>query len=475
MNNDAFRELVQQGGKTTKEIAREAVEKEFQFKKKRRRGTASGDVDSSDDDDNDKDRNKRNKVDDITPNDTKYNRNKAAQHPPYDNDDQGTNHADNNKYRDRARERREGKTDVDFAPLTAEGVDAEMSKFLGGDEAHTHLVKGLDVTLARKVKREMGKLIDQNTDLTTVLLKKAQEKKANHQLKVESTVIVESAAEAKEKIKHWTPDDMKSTLGRGMLEFLKQTYLRQPSSGPLKVSPAGLTIQRSTLTFSCQAHPGDVRKAWEVPEEHISMAKRNDDDRNNGGLFSAPDLLTKIELAFRRARSRQPVLLPTTQPLNASTTADTSDHKGTTGKDGRDGEDDSDDDIFADAGDYVPSLAGTTSSAASPAIKGSTFSGLLPIQNDKEEEQTQDFNFVAKLARKTRANAAAPRGGNFSHFDGDYGDDSMDVDFAGQMEDGDEEEHGSKKKKKSQEESTMASREYGKRGKPLRGAASDDD
>ena len=56
-----------------------------------------------------------------------------------------------------------------------------------------------------------------------------------------------------------------------------------------------------------------------------------------------------------------------------------------------------------------------------------------------------------------------------------YGNDSMDVDFAGQMEDGDEEEHGSKKKKKSQEESTMASREYGKRGKPLRGAASDDD
>jgi hypothetical protein len=38
MNNDAFRDLVQQGGKTTKEIAREAVEKELQFKKKRRRG-----------------------------------------------------------------------------------------------------------------------------------------------------------------------------------------------------------------------------------------------------------------------------------------------------------------------------------------------------------------------------------------------------------------------------------------------------
>jgi hypothetical protein len=138
MNNDAFRDLVQQGGKTTKEIAREAVEKEFQFKKKRRRrgGASSGDVDSSDDDDgdkNDKDRNKRNKA-----------AQQEQQSHPYDNDDQQrTTHPDNNnnsKYRDRARERREGKADVDFAPLTAEGVDAEMSKYLGGVEAHTHLV-----------------------------------------------------------------------------------------------------------------------------------------------------------------------------------------------------------------------------------------------------------------------------------------------------------------------------------------------
>ena len=32
----------------------------------------------------------------------------------------------------------------------------ELSKHLGGDEAHTHLVKGLDVALARSVKSQMA-------------------------------------------------------------------------------------------------------------------------------------------------------------------------------------------------------------------------------------------------------------------------------------------------------------------------------
>jgi IK cytokine len=32
-----------------------------------------------------------------------------------------------------------------------------ISKYLGGDEEHTHLVKGLDVALARRVRREMDK------------------------------------------------------------------------------------------------------------------------------------------------------------------------------------------------------------------------------------------------------------------------------------------------------------------------------
>ena len=61
------------------------------------------------------------------------------------------------QYRDRARERRQDVNPdyVDSADLrVSEGLTEETSKFLGGDEAHTHLVKGLDFALLRKVKEE---------------------------------------------------------------------------------------------------------------------------------------------------------------------------------------------------------------------------------------------------------------------------------------------------------------------------------
>lgn len=82
------------------------------------------------------------------------------------------------KYRDRARERRDGvsreyqPTDVDgnsnnayraVAPDLKSGMDAaerrrqliQESKFLGGDMEHTHLVKGLDYALLQKVRSEI--------------------------------------------------------------------------------------------------------------------------------------------------------------------------------------------------------------------------------------------------------------------------------------------------------------------------------
>lgn len=78
------------------------------------------------------------------------------------------------KYRDRARERRDGNTG-EFQPVDASnayravapdlksGIDAaerrkqmiQESKFLGGDMEHTHLVKGLDYALLQKVRSEI--------------------------------------------------------------------------------------------------------------------------------------------------------------------------------------------------------------------------------------------------------------------------------------------------------------------------------
>lgn len=64
----------------------------------------------------------------------------------------GAENASQNLYRDRAKERRERKGEDGIAFLA--NVSAEHSKFLGGDMEHTHLVKGLDLQLLRKVQAQ---------------------------------------------------------------------------------------------------------------------------------------------------------------------------------------------------------------------------------------------------------------------------------------------------------------------------------
>jgi len=59
------------------------------------------------------------------------------------------------QYRDRAKERRTGANpDYDGEIERMVEIDAEKSKYLGGDLKHTHLVKGLDYALLMKVKEE---------------------------------------------------------------------------------------------------------------------------------------------------------------------------------------------------------------------------------------------------------------------------------------------------------------------------------
>ncbi|CAN0424539.1 unnamed protein product, partial [Laminaria digitata] len=62
---------------------------------------------------------------------------------------------DPNKYRDRAEERRKGHN-PDYADKLNQmaTMDAETTKYLGGDVEHTHLVKGLDYALLVKIREE---------------------------------------------------------------------------------------------------------------------------------------------------------------------------------------------------------------------------------------------------------------------------------------------------------------------------------
>ena len=97
------------------------------------------------------------------------------------------------KYRDRSKERREGKgdyTDVELISTTADyravGPTSELdrtsaekrrqviqeSKFLGGDMAHTHLVKGLDFALLQKVRAEISSKEKENEEILDEILEK---------------------------------------------------------------------------------------------------------------------------------------------------------------------------------------------------------------------------------------------------------------------------------------------------------------
>merc|ERR1711881_107252 len=74
--------------------------------------------------------------------------------------------AQKNKYRDRAKELREG-TNTDYQgigdKIDFEHMDYKTTKYLGGDIKHTHMVKGLDwglLNVIRKQHAETGESLD---------------------------------------------------------------------------------------------------------------------------------------------------------------------------------------------------------------------------------------------------------------------------------------------------------------------------
>lgn len=304
MDNEAFRALVEERAKpkSTKEIARQAVEEEFRTRKQKRKRGGGSSSEDNDSDNHDSDREHvPNQQDLLIPAAAAKKKARAEQE---------------SKYRDRAKERREGKNaDYQGQALLLEGVAAAsaddegqmdqvtISKYLGGDEAHTHLVKGLDVALARRVKREMDMEMSE-TETTAVLpltTKQAQKK---------STVVVRDATEARLLLQNIKPESVTSELGRQMLSHLKQVHLLQPrnvSKVAVGTSPAGLAIQRSTLTFSTLGDLHDRNRAWELPLESLqaSVSKKELDASSNtepmqGATLLDKTLLYQIKCAFER-------------------------------------------------------------------------------------------------------------------------------------------------------------------------------
>ncbi|CAE7799826.1 SMU2, partial [Symbiodinium microadriaticum] len=81
----------------------------------------------------------------------------AGQKTDKDEEEDATSKKADN-YRDRAQERRnDANPDYDAQLEAVANLDVEQTKYLGGDEEHTHLVKGLDYALLRKVRNQTEK------------------------------------------------------------------------------------------------------------------------------------------------------------------------------------------------------------------------------------------------------------------------------------------------------------------------------
>ncbi|KAL3773011.1 hypothetical protein ACHAWO_003966 [Cyclotella atomus] len=485
MNNEAFRSLVNAKRKSTKEIAREAVEQEFRKRKRNRDDQGYGSDDSDDSNGNDrKQRSRRQdeeaKKDDVDPSSSSTKRGKREKKP---------------EYRDRARERREGKA-VDYAlldvhvdldtshaahdgPVTAEDRkrQAELSKYLGGDEEHTHLVKGLDRVLAEKVRREeMGQVQDYDFD---EFVEEAFEK-GN----------AAAAGDVGGGLHSVRPN---SDLGRSVLGYLLQRQGRSDNNNKLamsarvKANPAlQKSIQRSILTFSLNSDTRRRKHVWDAPQlsvqafttDNVATLKATPLDRQlittitnklkghllrvkHGNVTFSKDVASNVnnEEASPDAEQKQ------------NTTSVTAESKTRPAP-----ESDSDDDIFENAGDYIPPTAeeAKTNAAESKSVnketntnangdatkkKSSIFDNLITkptpaatVQPRKLQiqlsQQHQSKNVINRdvigaaasssddqpITKRRGPQTAAMEGYSMSNYSGGYGED-IDVDFGNFDED----------------------------------------
>mmetsp|Transcript_9540 Transcript_9540/g.20302 ORF Transcript_9540/g.20302 Transcript_9540/m.20302 type:complete len:575 (-) Transcript_9540:216-1940(-) len=345
MDNDAFRALINSerrqnstsdnnknnGGKSTREIAREAVQEEFRRKRHGSGGRRRGRRNNGSEDDgygssSDEDGRQREGDAAIAKNETNEPEWKRRRREIK----QSSNPQQQVGYRDRAKERREG-TNLDYAPLEfiaastndyAEDrrTQAELSKYLGGDEEHTHLVKGLDWALAQKVRREeMGESVVGIYDVGEADLDRLMEEEYT---KKEDQRHDRSDADKFDRSGDWRTLKPKSDLGVSMLRYLrrhqqnKQKYHLQsgsePSSSFMQTEvEANQTVQKSikgtVLDFSLECDVRRRRGAWEVPRlssQVISSKSVDDDNFIRRGTQFDPQFIRSLNNALVQLRRR---------------------------------------------------------------------------------------------------------------------------------------------------------------------------
>eukprot|EP00980_Cylindrotheca_fusiformis_P009357 scaffold2047_cov129-Cylindrotheca_fusiformis.AAC.36 len=290
MNNAGFADLVRKQSKTssTKEIARKAVEEEWKRKKKRRRGGG----DSSDEEsDSDRPRRKKKEVDEE----------KEEKFEPS---------AD---YRDRAKERREGKPG---APREDDDETLQLAQAPA---------KGLDVSLARKIRQELKS--NDNDDL-----------KSDHEQTIVSSL--PTLEQATKVMQQFISSDQPGS--STMVEYVQKSLDQMLGIKTKKVNcgVAGKHVQRSRLVLALDGCPSDLKRSWEVPREVTQASSFHDFPRLDLELLekidkALPKKRLSRDMKFSKSENEPPGPSSTQGPVKA------------------DAEEEDDEDIFGGLDDYV--------------------------------------------------------------------------------------------------------------------------
>lgn len=185
-------------------------------------------------------------------------------------------------YRDRAEERRKGiNPDYEDEIARLVNMDAEKTKYLGGDIKHTHLVKGLDYALLQKVRTEMEAKKEENEE---------------EELKKRGAGLA-SVAEARDrKKKSMEAVSTRTLLGKSIKGFLAQTYSDE-------IRPVDM-FRTSALEYTLRdtmLEGGEEESAVETLPTLISRSKMEVEAEQESPLmiYTLPDaLLTKLTRAF---------------------------------------------------------------------------------------------------------------------------------------------------------------------------------
>ena len=258
------------------------------------------------------------------------------------------------------------------ADLDEEGrrKQAELSRYLGGDEEHTHLVKGLDKALAEKVRREVHGTKDDHLDK-----------------------LLEDGSRRNRPESDSRATAPRSELGKSMQKYLSRKEEAAKESRPLTegilhqryTANQGIraSIRRSVLTFSLDADVRQISKAWEAPKAVVQSSY----SVSGGASLQAADVNMKplnkhlIETIGNKLRGVREKSLPCLANKEEKI------------KDGNVSDDD--DDIFSDDGS-LPSASKEdegrqqppTKTDVPPQKKSSIFDHLLPESSTDTQKLT---------------------------------------------------------------------------------------